>query len=129
MSVTITTVDLNRVYTATYDARNKWRNILLSLGVENATIKSIGEKWRDNPDDCYREGLFEWLEGGGRSWEDLMAALSSPTVGHKDIAMDIERKYMKHTILSITPGSAAGKFVCHVLKSRSTTLCCILSFS
>ena len=80
---------LNGVYTKTYKARNKWRNILLALKVDNATIDSIGAKWRDNPDNCYREGLDVWLRGEEKSWKDVVEALSSPTVGHSGIAKEI----------------------------------------
>ena len=90
MSITIT--DLKRVYKVTFEARNKWRNILLELEVSSAAIDSIGERWHENPEDCYREGLKEWLEGGERSWGDLVEALSSPTVGHSHITMVIERE-------------------------------------
>ena len=93
MSITI--ADLRRVYRTTFEARNKWRNILLELEVSSATIRSIGVRCRDDPEDCYREGLTEWLEGGERSWGDLVEALSSPTVGHSDIAMAIERNYIQ----------------------------------
>ncbi len=80
--------------TATFEARNKWRNILLNLKVNIATIESIGSKFRDNPDECYREGLVEWLKGEERSWEDVVEALSSPIVGHSDIATTIERNHI-----------------------------------
>ncbi len=85
---------LNDVYVKTFEARNKWRNILLALKVNPATIDSIGVKWRDNPDDCYREGLAEWLRGGEKKWSDVMEALSSPTVGHSGIARALEGSYV-----------------------------------
>ena len=94
MSVSIS--DLKKVYIATFEARNKWRNILLVLDLSKATIESISKRWQDNPDDCYREGLSEWLESGERSWGDLVEALSSPIVGHSDIAMVIRRDYIPH---------------------------------
>ena len=48
----------------------------------------------DNPEDCYREGLKEWLGSGERSWGDLVEALCSPTVGRRDIAMVINKDYI-----------------------------------
>ena len=59
-----------------------------------ATIERIRVRCRDHSDHCYREGLTEWLEGGERSWGDLVKALSSPTVGRSDIAMVIERDFL-----------------------------------
>ena len=88
MSITIS--DLRKVYKATFEARNKWKNILLELEISSATIDSIGKSFQDNPEECYREGLKEWLVGGERSMGDLVEALSSPTVGHRDIATLME---------------------------------------
>ncbi len=96
----IITDDLQLLYTATFGARNKWRNILLNLKVSIATIESIGSKFREDPDDCYREGLIEWLKGGERSWEDVVDALCSPIVGHSDIATTVERNHILHTATS-----------------------------
>ena len=95
--MSLTKSALKIVYKASFEARNKWKNILLELEVSSATIKSIGNRCHDNPEDCYREGLLEWLEGGERNWGDLVEALSSPTVGHSEIAMVIERDYIQST--------------------------------
>ena len=95
MSLTIS--DLKKVYKATFEARNEWKNILLELEVSSATIDSIGEGCRDISKDCYREGLKKWLEGGERSWGDLVEALSSPIVGHSEIAKKVERDYFQST--------------------------------
>ncbi len=81
---------LNNVYRLTYDARDEWRNILVGLEMSSATIRSIGMQWRDKPDDCYREGLTEWIRGGERDWVFVLDALSSPTVGHKALARKIK---------------------------------------
>ena len=89
----LTIADLKQVYATTFKARHKWENILLALNVSRATIKSIGDRGHDNPNDCYREGLSEWLEGGERSWGDFVKALS--TVGHNDIAMAIEKDFLQ----------------------------------
>ena len=94
MSDYLTIADLGDLYIATLDARIKWRNILLVLKISSDTIDSIGTKWRDNPDDCYREGLKEWLKGGERRWEDVIKALSSAIVGHSDLARTIERDHV-----------------------------------
>ncbi len=85
------------MYLATFDARIKWQNILLMLEVSAATLETIGTKCSNNPDDCYREGLLEWLKGGERSWRDIVKALSSPTVGHSDIARTVEKDHVHST--------------------------------
>ena len=93
MSITI--ADLKRVYKTTFEARNESKNILLELEISSSTIDSIRERCHDNPKECYREGLKEWLEGGERSWGDLVEALSSPTVGCNDIATVIVKDYIQ----------------------------------
>ncbi len=80
---------LNNVYRLTYDARDEWRNILVALEMSSATINSIGMQWRDKPEDCYREGLAEWLKGDGRAWVYILEALSNPTVGYKALAQKL----------------------------------------
>ncbi len=91
MSDCLSIADLKRLYLATYGARSQWRNILLFLDIPSDTIESIGTTWHDDPTNCYRDGLKEWLKGGERSWEDVVKALSSPIVGHAHIAKTIER--------------------------------------
>ena len=66
---------------------------MLELGVSYDTIDSIEIARKGNPDHCYRDGLKEWLIGGERTWGDLVEAMSSPTVGHSDIAMVIKRQW------------------------------------
>ena len=97
MSDYLTIADLKKLYLVTFDARIKWRNILLILDVPSDTIDSIGTKWRDNPEECYREGLKEWLKGEERRWEDVVQALSSPIVGHVHIARTIEKDHLQST--------------------------------
>ncbi len=97
MSNYLTDADLAKLYRATFDGRSKWRYILLALDISSATIDRISVQWSNNPDDCYREGLSEWLKGGDRSWEYVVKALSSPTVGHSDIARTIERDHLQST--------------------------------
>ena len=95
--MSLTTKDLRKVYSRTYEARNKWQNILLALGVSNDTIVSIGKENRDSPDNCYRIGLSEWLSSGSGSWKDIANALADPTVGYNDIASGIEKEYFHPT--------------------------------
>ena len=104
----LTIADLGKLYIATFDARVKWRNFLLVLEISSDTIDSIGTKWRDDPDDCYREGLKEWLKGGERSWEDVVKALSSPIVGHVHIARTIERDHLQSS--NPTDVKSEGKY-------------------
>ena len=113
MSDYLTIADLNKVYLATFEARIKWRNILLMLEVSAATIRSISKEWANNPDDCYREGLLEWLKEGERSWKSMVEALSSPTVGHSDIARTVERDHLQSS--NPTDVKSEGRYQCLIL--------------
>ena len=93
----ITIADLKEVYRASFEAHKQWLNILLELEVNSIDIEYTRFRYRDDTVSCYREGLRMWLEGGERSWGDLVEALSSPTVGHSDIAKEIERDYILST--------------------------------
>ena len=97
MSDYLTIADLKKLYLVTFDARIKWRNILLILDVPSATIDTIGNEWSNNPDECYREGLKEWLNEGEKRWEEMVEALSHPIVGHSDLATTIERDHVQST--------------------------------
>lgn len=100
-------ISLKEVYTKTYEARDKWRNILLALDVPLDTIHSIGTTWNNKADDCYREGLSEWLKGGVRTWRDMAKALSSPIVGYSDLASAID-----HESVKVGSTEPEGKYVC-----------------
>ncbi|XP_064397884.1 uncharacterized protein LOC135344583 [Halichondria panicea] len=100
MSDYLTIADLKELYIATFDARIKWRNFLLVLEISPDTIDSIGKEWCNDPDECYREGLKEWLKGGERSWEDVVKALSCPIVGYSYIARTIERDRLQSAVAS-----------------------------
>ena len=101
----ITIADLKAVYRATFKAHEQWQTILLELEVSSDDIENTLQKYLYNTAICYHEGLRQWLEGGERSWEDLVEALSSPTVGRSDIAKEIERDY----ILSAGSGRVTSK--------------------
>ena len=102
----LTITDLKEVYATTFEAHNEWRDILLALKLSKDTIDDISLRCHDNPEDCYCEGLKEWLEGGERSWGDLVEALASPTVGHHDIAMAIEKDYLQSSAGIVDSGDA-----------------------
>ena len=101
----ITIADLKVVYRAMFKAHEQWQNILLELEVSSDVIENTHQKYGYNTVICCREGLRQWLEGGERSWVELVEALSSPTVGRSDIAKEIERDY----ILSAGSGRVTSK--------------------
>ncbi len=113
MSDYLTIADLGDLYIATFDARIEWRNFLLVLKIPSDKIDSIGKEWRDDPKECYREGLKEWLKGGERSWEDVVKALSSPIVGEVHIARTIEKDHPSASNPKII--KLQGKYQWHII--------------
>ena len=101
--------DLQSVYSMTYGVRSQWFKVLLELGVPHDTIVSIRLIHRNNPDECYLEGLTEWLQFGRRSWRDLEEAFSSPAVGRYDMA-EMIRDHIR-SIGSASSVRQTGKFL------------------
>ena len=60
-------------------------------------FETINIRCREDPDNCYLEGLSEWLRGCERSWTDVFEALSRSSVGHNDLAKVVERRFTKAT--------------------------------
>ena len=79
-----------------WNARTRWRNLGDALGIHASSIDTIAIRYREDPADCFREMLSEWLRGGSvppRTWSTIVAALKTETVDLGSIAEEIERKY------------------------------------
>ena len=71
-----------------WDARVKWYNIGLKLGISAGTLDAIKDTGFHNPDNCFTAMLKEWLNNGKPplSWSALAEALRSRTVGFRSLA-------------------------------------------
>ncbi len=78
----------------TNKANTKWYDIGLQLGVLAHVLDGLRIQYQNNPSDCYREALKEWLNGGEGSWRGLSQALSSNTVREHKLAKEIDRKLL-----------------------------------
>ena len=87
--------DLHRVQDATWEVRAKWYNCGLALGVSSADLEVIKENHRGDCDNCFRETLIEWLKRAHPppTWSALCNALSSPSVGHGELAERLSKKH------------------------------------
>ena len=117
-------ITLGDALNLTYGARNEWKSILLSMKVDSAIIDSIGVKYRDDPDNCYREGLNVWLKHGKRSWGDVVEALRSPSVNHTTIAQDIEIYQKKETEQQAAASSQVKNLVIMVVYTYYIIMFC-----
>ena len=78
---------LIHVVHAMWEGRTEWRNLGLELGLSPNTLEAIGMDYHQSVKDCFLEMLSEWLRSGLRpSWDTLMSALKSPSVGLQGLA-------------------------------------------
>ena len=83
--------DLSDVQDELWEARSKWYNIGLCLGIPPSDLDVIEKDGRDTA-TCFRNMLLKWLrEGKNCTWEALIKALSSPSVGHTTVANSIQQ--------------------------------------
>ena len=94
----LTINELDSVLKKVWEARNKWQNIGLALGVSQDDLDAIRVSNSDDADKCFAQVLAKWLRSCSRSksWRVLADALRSPTVGYQCLANNIE---LSHSIV------------------------------
>ena len=79
-----------------WGARNKWKDLGEALGMDATKLDSTAIKQRDDPGNCLRDMLSDWLRGSvgpPRVWSTITAALRASTVDLGSIADEIEKEY------------------------------------
>ena len=78
-----------------WNARTKWSNLGLELGINVTDLEVIEKDNRSDVDTCFKKMLLMWLKMVNPlpSWEGLVSALGKSSVGRKDIAEQIQKKY------------------------------------
>ena len=84
----LTPDNLADVLEAVWEARVKWFNIGLKLGISVGTLNTIKKNNSHDPDDCLTAMLEYWLNNGKPkpSWAAVANALKSPMVGYAQLA-------------------------------------------
>ena len=97
---TLSINDLHRITEATSEARAKWYDCGLALGLTAGTLDAVKETSKGDCDHCYRDTLKEWLKGAGSlpTWGALCNALKTASVGHSTLA---EKLSEQHVALSV----------------------------
>ena len=71
-----------------WEARSKWYNIGLKLGISPGTLDAIENQANQNLDKCFTTMIKDWLNNGKTqpTWAAITHALKSPMVGYSDLA-------------------------------------------
>ena len=87
--------DLHKVLKATWEARAKWYNCGLALGISSTDLEVIKENHRGVCDNCFRETMIEWLNTAHPppTWSALCSALQDPLVGHGELAEKLGKQH------------------------------------
>lgn len=92
------------VVTMAWQAHDKWRELGLELGIDSSELDALSNKHRGFARGCFAEMMSVWLKSAAvkklpgelSTYRGLVSALSSPTVGLKNIADSMEKS--KHPI-------------------------------
>ena len=83
--------DLKTVRDALYEARSKWEDIGIELGLGKNDTDAIKREKSNNVGDCFREMLSTYLKRDNPepSWSSIIAALRARAVGESQLAQDL----------------------------------------
>ena len=94
----LTDSDLRDVRTKMWDARNRWFDIGIELGMLHPDLTAIRQQHNDEPNACMTEMLALWLKTKGTTWGDLISALKQPVVGFVSLADTLESILRRETL-------------------------------
>ena len=87
-------LDLSTVRNELHDVRTKWYDIGVELKLKIPTLKSIETRYNDDPKDCLREVITEWLKVvDHQTWKPLVDALRTRVIDEPKLAAELEAKY------------------------------------
>ncbi len=85
----LTDDDLQEVYEAVYEARDKWFNMGMALKLKVGSLNAIKAGSGDVDENCLNM-LQEWLHNGtNKTWRAIAEALGSKTVARIDLKVQI----------------------------------------
>ena len=88
--------DLPNVFEELHDVRAKWYDFGLQIKTRSSDLDAIKQKNREDPQDCFRELLSNWLRQADPkpTWEVVISALRSRTVGFEQLAESMAKKFL-----------------------------------
>ncbi|XP_064389838.1 NACHT, LRR and PYD domains-containing protein 14-like [Halichondria panicea] len=87
-----TMLDFNKIYETLFEARAKWYNLGLALGLDIGTLDSIKHNNKEC-EDCLREALKQRDNTTKLTWTEIIKALRNLIVGKHQLANKIQTKY------------------------------------
>ena len=99
--------DLRTVQTKLWEARNKWFNIGLELGLTYNVLVEIRDRHRGDPSECFTHLLARWLQSSDppATWSSILEALRSPTINLAELAnsmvKDLQREVESHNTIRV----------------------------
>ncbi len=60
-------------------------------------MQSIERSHNGRVDECFVAMLEAWFKNGSPSWSDMVEALRAPSVDRRDLANNIEKKFMNNS--------------------------------
>ena len=94
--VTLSIQDLVDVQNMAWEARTKWYNLGLGLGLPADSLDAFDANAK-KPEDSFRAMLSEWLRRHHPkpTWRALAKALKSPSVGLGQLAEQVTEEYSR----------------------------------
>lgn len=90
----LTEDDFADVQSALWEAKHKWFNIGVQLGLKVSALKAIDREQGLNFEDKLKEMIISWLEKGKMcTWRALRKALKHKTVNKPELAQNIKTNY------------------------------------
>ena len=75
-----------------WDARPRYFNIGLDLGIDENTIQSIQISKKDRVEDCFQAVLSECVKKG-ITWDQVAEVLKAPAVGYEMLAEQVQERF------------------------------------
>ena len=87
----LTSSDLAKVLKALWEARSKWYNLGLELGISHGSLDAIKQDNLHVTGDCLSAMLREWLKRDQPppTWHSLSNVLESPTVNMGELIKEL----------------------------------------
>ncbi len=102
-----TMLDFNKIYETLFEARAKWYNLGLALGLDTGTLDSIKHNNKEC-EACLREALKQRDNTTKLTWTDMVIALRKPHVGENTMADKLQRKYAPKSMSQSSSQPSSG---------------------